>query len=516
MKQLFRPVTWLFVGVWLVLLIGGRSRFFQDPGTFWHVAVGDRIIESGFFDTDPFTFTFHDKPWIPHQWLGECAMSIAHDIGGFDTLLVGTATLLAAVYAGIVVRLLRAGFHPSVAAVLIAFGIAGSSGHFHVRPHLATIAGIAIFMMYLTDVENGRISIRRLAWLIPVVWLWSNIHGGVLGGLATFALAIAGWTAARLVHRESPIKQWRDLHWLLAIWLACIAVCFVNPYFYRLPWSWIEIYQMSSLPSIIREHSPLRADEWTGLAVIAFGMIYGVLLFAVPVRQFRVVWLLPVVWFALSCMRIRHAPLFSVVALIAIADLFPFTWIAGSLIARKSDLFVPTEEDDQTAREQAIPFAVPAALVVLALLIQAVGWTVPVIGRGWARLDPRIWPLDVLPELREHQLDRPGGAHIFCEYAYGGFIIYQAPRYQVFIDDRCELFGDRFLLNFVATKALLAANGFDHPAEPFAEWQQEYRAFDMALVESGGGFDMALAAMPNAWVEVRRTKTATLYQKLQE
>jgi hypothetical protein len=241
-----------------------------------------------------------------------------------------------------------------------------------------------------------------------------------------------------------------------------------------------------------------------------------VLLFAVPVRQFRVVWLLPVVWFALSCMRIRHAPLFSVVALIAIADLFPFTWIAGSLIARKSDLFVPTEEDDQTVGEQAIPFAVPAALVVLALLIQAVGWTVPVIGRGWARLDPRIWPLDVLPELREHQLDRPGGAHIFCEYAYGGFIIYHAPRYRVFIDDRCELFGDRFLLNFVATKALLAANGFDHPAEPFAEWQQEYGAFDMALVESGGGFDMALAAMPNAWVEVKRTKTATLYQKLQE
>ena len=86
----------------------------------------------------------------------------------------------------------------------------------------------------------------------------------------------------------------------------------------------------------------------------------------------------------------------------------------------------------------------------------------------------------------------------------------------MFIDDRCELFGDQFLLNFVATKALLATNGYDHPAEPFAEWQQEYGAFDMALVESGGGFDMALAAMPNAWVEVKRTKTATLYQKLQQ
>ena len=64
----------------------------------------------GFFDTDPYTFTFTGKPWIPHQWLGECIMAVAHSIGGFDTLLLGTATLLAAVYAGIGVRLLRAAF----------------------------------------------------------------------------------------------------------------------------------------------------------------------------------------------------------------------------------------------------------------------------------------------------------------------------------------------------------------------------------------------------------------------
>ena len=169
---------------------------------------------------------------------------------------------------------------------------------------------------------------------------------------------------------------------------------------------------MSSLPSIIREHSPLRIDNWTGLAVVAFGMIYGVLLFAVPLRQFRVVWLLPVVWFALACMRIRHAPLFSVVALIAIADLFPFTWIAGSLIARKSDLFAPTEVDDESIREQAIPFAVPAGLVVLALLVQAIGWSVPVIGRGWARLDPGSGRLMFYPNCANINWTGPAAPHL--------------------------------------------------------------------------------------------------------
>jgi hypothetical protein len=524
MKRYFGPPTWLFLGVWLVLLIGGRSRFFHDPGTFWHVAVGDRIIEFGFFDTDPYTFTFAGKTWIPHQWLGECAMAILNHIGGFDTLLLATATLLAGVFTGLGVRLLRAGFHPSVVAVLIACGVAASSGHFHVRPHLATIAGMAIIFVYLTDVENGRIPIRRLGWLIPVVWLWANAHGGALGGLATFALAMTGWSVNWLVGRDSPIQSRRDLGTVLLVWLTCVAVCFANPYFHRLPLAWIEIYQMSSLPDIIKEHSRLNPHDWTGLSVVGFGVLYCLLLLTVPLRQWRVSWLLPLVWFALACMRVRHAPLFAVGALVGIADFFPSTRIAVRLIAQKSDLFVPDppDFDDNSVRECFRPFMIPTGLILAAILLHAAGLAIPVLGRGWARLDPSIWPIELLPELKAHERDRPLGTRIFCEYSYGGFIIYYAPGCRVFIDDRCELFGDEFLTQFVRIeselKRLIELDGWDvgeisHPAEPFAEWQQKYASFDLALVETGSGFDLALAELPRAWEVVRRTETATLYRK---
>jgi hypothetical protein len=517
MSSYLRPATWIFLGVWLVLLVGGRSRFFQDPGTFWHVAVGDRIIDTGFFDTDPYTFTFQGHKWIPHQWLGECTMAVVHRIGGFDSLLLGTATLLAAVYGGIGVRLMRAGLHPSVVAVVLALGVASSSGHFHVRPHLATIAGMAIFMIFLADVENGRIPIGRLVWLVPVTWLWSNTHGGVLGGLATIALTIGGWTAARLIKRDSPIKDRRDFLRCVGIWLACAATCFANPYFYRLPWSWIEIYQMSSLPDVIVEHSRLKVREWAGITVVAFGVVYCLLLSTVPIRRFRVTWLLPIVWFALAWMRVRHAPLFAVLALIAIADLFPYTRVAAYLVRRKSDLYAPANENEPplSASAQARPFAIPAAIILAALVLQWAGASVPVLGRGWAQHDPKRWPVELIPELREHQNDRPTGARIFCEYTYGGFIIYHAPGYRVFIDDRCELFGDDFLVKFVGIELELRANVYSNPAEPFAEWQAQYGSFDMALVATDGGFDRGLASMPVAWEVVRRTDTATLYKKVQ-
>jgi hypothetical protein len=526
MRRFFAPPTLLFLGIWLVLMIGGRSRFFHDPGTFWHVATGNHILAEGFIDTDPFTFSFHGKEWVPHQWLGECAMAVLDRVGGFDLLLLATCTILAGVYTGLGIRLLRCGLHPSAVAVILAGAIAASSGHFHVRPHIATIVGMAVLMVFLTDFENGRLSMRRLLWLLPIFWMWANTHGGALGGLATFALAVAGWIVKWRLRGDSPVCSWRDVGRLVLLGLACAAVCFAGPYTYRLPLDWLQIYRMQSLPHIIKEHTPLDPGEWAGVSILAFGVFYCALLATVPVRAWRVSWLLPVVWLVLTFTRVRHGPLFAVGALVGIADLFPLSRVAASLVRRKSDLFDPSAaEVEETMRESAIPFAIPAAIMILAVILQIAGASVPVIGRGWARVDPTVWPVDMLPELREHQDDRPGGTHIFCEYSYGGFLIYFTPGYRVFIDDRCEVFGDEFLVKFVDAerklRELVESDGevvddIVHPAQPFAEWQQQYGVFDFALVETGGGFDLALGELPQAWEELRRTETATLYRKRSE
>jgi hypothetical protein len=348
----------------------------------------------------------------------------------------------------------------------------------------------------------------RLAWLIPVFWLWANIHGGVLGGLATFAIAICGWLGYRIIKAPTPITDRRAFLRIVLIWLACVAVCFANPYFHRLPFAWLDIYRMSSLPTIIEEHKRLDATEWAGITVIAFGIVYCLLLSTVPIRRFRVAWLLPLVWFALAIMRVRHAPLFAVFALVAIADFFPHTRLAATLVRNGSDLFAPRPTVEQeSVRESARPFLIPAILVGIAFLLQAAGATMPVVGRGWAQLDRKIWPVELLPELREHQYDRPRGARIFCEYHFGGFLIYETPGYRVFIDDRCELFGDDFLVRFVLAKQF-------GPAQALIDWEREFGPFDLALVETGGGFDIALEQMQPLWTMVRRTETATLYKRV--
>ena len=53
--------------------------------------------------------------------------------------------------------------------------------------------------MCVVDYERGRCTEWRLAWLIPLYVLWTNLHGGVLGGTMTLGLAVAGWGCLFLV-----------------------------------------------------------------------------------------------------------------------------------------------------------------------------------------------------------------------------------------------------------------------------------------------------------------------------
>jgi len=81
LNRLLRPETGFFLGIWLFLMVGGRSRVFRDPRTFWHTATGHWIFSTGqLIDTDPFSFTFAGKPWVAYEWLGKCLMAVLDGI----------------------------------------------------------------------------------------------------------------------------------------------------------------------------------------------------------------------------------------------------------------------------------------------------------------------------------------------------------------------------------------------------------------------------------------------------
>jgi hypothetical protein len=504
LRRFARPETGFFFALWVYLLLVGQSRLLRDPGTFWHTRLGEIMLSSGHLvHGDPFGFTFNDPtahPWIPHQWLGECLMALLHRIDGLDTLLLTTATILAALYTWLAYRLLRAGLHWAVAAVVVVLVVGASASHFHARSHLATIVFLGTTMAFLCDYEAGRIGLPRLFWLVPIYVLWTNLHGGMLGGLCTMIAATAGWSANRLLHRETPILSFRDVFSLACVIVACGLTAFVNPYGLELPHIWLKIMDAPLLPGLIQEHAPLDPTKLHGQAVLVLAAVYLAALANLR-RWPRVTWLLPLLWFYLTCTRIRHAPLFSITAGLALAELLPHTRWAAQQVQSGGDLYVPPQEARSWGWR---PLILPALAVGVAVCLQAQRIEVPLIGHGWARLDPEQWPTELQLELDQLQQTQPDGTPIFNELTFGGYLIYFTPKLRVFVDDRCELYGDQWLKKYVDAE--------DHDtAEQMRQWEREY-PFALALVRTGPGFDDYFRTSTE-WRAVRRTETATLYRR---
>ncbi len=236
--------------------MAGKSKLFRDPGSFFHTVIGEHILDTAhLIYWDSFSFTRFGEPWIAQQWLGECIMAAIQRLAGLDGLLVVTVSLIALLYShpGLTDRAFRD--EPCPGFPHIGFVPGPSSHHFHVRPHIVTIFFMTIIYARLCDIESGRKSISTLFWLIPVFVIWSNIHGGALGGLCTLLIAAAGWTMACWLGLKSPFADKKALIHLWVIILLCLVTPLVNPYGLKLPATSLNIMGSSAISQLIQKHA---------------------------------------------------------------------------------------------------------------------------------------------------------------------------------------------------------------------------------------------------------------------
>jgi hypothetical protein len=501
MKQFLAKETLVFMAIWVLLLAFGRQGLFKDPGTFWHLAIGQRILVTQQAPTgDSFSFTCAGHAWTDGQWLAECLMALIYRVAGFDGLLIITSAILALLFTWLYRRLLKAGLHFLMAGLILAMTLGASTLHFHARPNIVTIILMALSFGWLCDFETRRAAGRKLLWLIPVFVIWTNSHGGVIGGLATFLITLGGWTILWLNHGESPLETFPEVLYLWGLLLACGLTILVNPYGVELPRSWLAIMNSPVISAKIKEHAPLVQSQGSVL-VIAFGVFYlGALLGTLPQRP-RVTWLIPLVWFALAWSRVRHAPLFAVTAAVALADIFPRVRWARWLAARGHETFVAApaaaERHNLTLKQLSLPVLAVCVLLTYVGLEKSIS---PAQGDTFVRLDPGYWPVGLLPELQDVARSRTEGSRIFNDMRMGGFLIFYAPQLRVFIDDRCELYGDDFLLA-----------AMEAPGQVIEDWSRQYH-FNLALTERGSQYHTYLRSAPH-WQLVKETAAGSLYRK---
>lgn len=493
-----RSFAGCFLILWGGLLIVGRERMLRDPGTLWHTVVGEQMLASRqWITTDSFSFTFGGKPWIAQQWLAECAMALVHRAAGLDGLLLGAVTILAATFAWIFGRLRRAGLRTPMAIATVALVIAASSYHFLPRPHLVTIALSAWTLSLLADVESGRRSSRWLFVLPPVMVIWTNLHGGALAGLAITAMVLTAWTLSAFRHRHERSVAVSPMRCLSVILLIVLAVL-VNPYGVEMLRVWLALSMSSVLPRIINEHGPTAILGTEGLSLTALGIVYLIILSGCIGRKIRATWLIPLFWLPLAFLRVRHGPIFAVTTAVAIAEMLPYCRWRERLLSRDQwDVRSPNR-----GRRRAPWLVGCGSVVAVSFALQSLGLHVPVVGAGWARLDSAYWPVDATNAARDYLKTNSTGGRVFNDLLFGGYLISELPAARVYIDDRCELYGDGFLLHYVD----LLRNPEHFEQESVA------RRIDLAMVRPGSRMAVYLASSP-AWRALHQDSTAELFAR---
>src|SRR5436853_1500273 len=126
----------LLMGFLLVLQLCASSALLDDPDTYWHIAIGQRIWQTGLLPhIDEFSHTFRGHPWIANDWLIDLLLFGAYSVGGWRTLALLTACVIAATYALLYLVLSRQ-LRLSIAIGTATAAYILSSLHFLAQPYI--------------------------------------------------------------------------------------------------------------------------------------------------------------------------------------------------------------------------------------------------------------------------------------------------------------------------------------------------------------------------------------------
>lgn len=161
---------------------------FNYGDEWWHIALGQLILQHGIPSQEPFSFMHISNQWIEQQWLFEAGIAKLYALGGAGlvSLIMGIAGSAALVIASMAVPAASRISGPFRAAAIIAGGIVAFP-EMGVRGEVVTDLFLALTLVLLSQWHAGH---TRVVWLFPPLFLfWANLHAGFIFGLALMGMA---------------------------------------------------------------------------------------------------------------------------------------------------------------------------------------------------------------------------------------------------------------------------------------------------------------------------------------
>jgi hypothetical protein len=390
-----------------------RARI-SDPDMWWHLKTGQIIWTTHTIPTtDTFSYTTNHHAYVPHEWLSQLLIYGAYRMGGYPGLMLWLCFFTSALLiSGYILCSLYSGNSKVAFMGAMTIWLFATIG-LAIRPH---IIGYLLLVFELLVLHLGRARNPRWFLALPLLFaIWVNCHGSFLLGLilaGTFLFSSFFEFHAGLLVAE----RWDLLSQLLLglALLLSIAALFLNPI--GVKQVLYPVDTMLHLPmnlTLVQEWRPLQLNTERGVAWLIILACIGLL---VIVRRVELLWhellvLALAVWLSASHERM----------------LFVFGILAAPILSR---LLASSWEGYNP--EQDLPWA-NAALIAASLLF--VFWMFPSRQKLLTQVNQQN-PVKAVEFIRSRHLSGP----ILNDYGYGGYLIWAAPEYPVFIDGRGDVF----------------------------------------------------------------------------
>jgi hypothetical protein len=359
------------------------------------------------------------QPWISTQWLAQVLYAKTYAVAGWSGPVVLASSAIAATFALLTKSLVRR-LSDSTALVFVAAALALTVPHLLARPHVLAMPVMVMWVSGLIAAAD-----RRGApsfWLLPLMALWANLHGGFVFGL--FLVGPIGLDA--VVGAGEKARKALAMRWALFGLLALAASC-CTPYGWNALLATKKILELGSALPLIIEWKP---TEFGGLGAFEICLLLGIglaLLRGIKLPPTRILLLLGLLHMAFAQGR-------SVEILALLAPLVLAAPLAKQIGGNEAQAL------NSTTPSRGMLFA----SVAVAMVAGTVAYT------SAHRFEPHVHsaPVAAVAELKKFNFTR-----VFNDYDFGGYLI--ANGVAPFIDGRTELYGEKFFVDHNAASGLM-------------------------------------------------------------
>jgi hypothetical protein len=380
-------------------VLGSSKTIFNDGDVSWHIATGQWILaHHAIPHTDPFSFTWFGKPWVPIEWLAEAILGAAYSLAGYGGIAALVTAALMALHAIVYANASRY-VRPLIAIVAMDFVLVPM---LLARPHVLVWPLLALWTWLMVRARRHDSAPPIASALL--LTLWANMHGsfplgiGIAGLFGLEALIFSS-------DRAKVLQQW------VPFGLACVVAVFINANGTAGVLHPLRMENLQMLPLI---------DEWKPSNPKVTPFFFGILVLILALIVWKrpklpwTRWLLLAGMLGLALLQVRHQAMLAIIAAMVLPEGFG---------------------EQQKAPGDRTPVTVTAAAAIALIVARAILPLSPVEGEA------NPWKLiaAVPPQYRSQP--------VLNGYSMGGPLILAGIR--PYIDGRGDMYGDLLVNDYV-------------------------------------------------------------------